>query len=215
MAFTHQRGELWHSVQVASRPRYQSAPPISLRTEAFEAGKLSPLSLFRIAAWKSALGLASLTLNSEAEIAEWTAVAVGAVYPWRETDVLTEQTDWDAWQATVATAVGRAQPRTGLLALDGVGYPMATAVLAFLAPGAFPVIDRWTAKAVFGVAKVDGKIAKAAVYRRFACRLAEVRTLYPDCQTIHQIDQAIMNEQRSLAGSPSAHPPRFEVIGVE
>lgn len=76
---------------------------------------------------------------------------------------------------------------------------MATAVLAVLAPRAFSIIDRSTAMAAFGVAQVDRNHAKAAVYRRFASRLTEVRTLYPGCQTIHELDQAIMNEQISLA----------------
>lgn len=205
---------IWQYSCVPTRPRYQEEPSDLLRSEAFDVGRLSPLSLFRIAAWKSARGLASLTLNSEADISAWTAVAVEAIRPWRHADVLANETDWDAWQVTAATAVGRAQPGSGLLALDGVGYPMATAILAFLAPGAFPVIDRWTTKAVFGVDKVDGTIAKAAVYRRFAQRLTEVRALYPGCRSIHELDQAIMNEQIALSRQPSATPPTFEIIGV-
>lgn len=173
---------------------YQNKPD-DIREVVFQRGCFSALELFRVAAWKSARGLASLTLNSEDEIHHRSASALQAIEPWRQIDVLIGTVDWVAWRATVVSAVGSKPDKTGLLGLHGFGYPMASAFLAFLAPTAFPVIDRWTVKAVYGadfVAKV-GQWHKSAAYTHFAQQLVNRRRDFPAAETIHQLDQTVMN----------------------
>ena len=43
---------------------------------------------------------------------------------------------------------GASAHRSGLLGLEGVGYPMATAILDILDPGVWPVMDRWAVMTV-------------------------------------------------------------------
>lgn len=150
--------------------------------------------MFRVAAWKSAQGLASLTLNTEDDILKRTAHAIDAIRNWRNTDVLKERVDWDAWDDTVATAIGSKQANTGLLGLTGVRYPRATAFLAFLAPAAFPVIDKWTIEAVFGDAiyRTHGRWERSIAYTHFTRELVNNRKYFPGCATVHDIDQAVM-----------------------
>ena len=133
-----------------SGKRYQAEPDDHFRKSLWDNGHFSPLEMFRLAAWKSAMGLASLTLNSEDAIVDTTRVAMGALADWRGVDVFSGEVDWTALRETAATAIGSKTDRTGLLSLEGFGYPMASAFLSFLAPGAFPVIDRWTVDAVYG-----------------------------------------------------------------
>lgn len=132
-----------------ARPSYQHEP-FHLREAIWSRGYMTALQMLRIAAWKSARGLALLTLNDEDLIRLRTADAFDAIRPWRAADVLNAPVDWDAWREMVAHAVGSKQGQTGLLALEGVGYPMASAFLALLAPAAFPVIDRWAVHGVYG-----------------------------------------------------------------
>jgi len=123
---------------MAARPTYQTEPA-ALRELIWDQGSITALQMMRIAAWKSARGLASLTLNS---------------------------------------------------ALDGFGYPMASAFLTLLAPSAFPVIDRWTVKALYGAA--TGNYQRSLVYVHFAQTLTSHAVRFPWAKTIHQVDQAVM-----------------------
>lgn len=160
---------------------------------------MSARQLFRIAAWKSAKGLAPLTLNTEDQIAERTRSAIEVIKPWRSANLLHPDHDfeWPNWTATAASAIGSKQQGSGLLGLDGVGYPMATALLAFLAPGAFPVMDIWTIRAIYG-AKTTRKYERAVAYTDFARQLVEVgSSLFPEEPDVHSIDIAVMN--RSMA----------------
>ena len=78
------------------------------------------------------------------------------------------------------------------MALEGVGYPMATAIVSFLAPRAFPIMDKWTVRAGFG--EVPASLwQRARVYATFTqqlCNLAPVH--FAACGTIHDVDVAIM-----------------------
>lgn len=179
---------------MSGRPKYQEEPA-ELRGPIWESGVIAPLQLMRIAAWKSARGLASLTLNREDEIKSRSADLLAAIEPFRDVDVIREQLDseeWERWRQAVATGVGSKQNGTGVLGLDGFGYPMASALLALLAPTAFPVIDRWTVKAVYGSA--SGNYQRSVVYADFTRHLVELASAhYPEAAHVHQVDQLIMN----------------------
>lgn len=179
--------------------RYQAEPDEDFRESVWESGHFSPLQMFRLAAWKSAMGLASLTLNSEDAIVCSTSAAITVIAPWRCTNVFSGEVDWDIWRDTIAAAIGSQRDRTGLLALEGFGYPMASAFLSFLAPGAFPVIDRWTVQAVYGaaVAKRTGVWQRSLVYTHFAKQLVSRRNNFPDVPNIHRLDQVVMNQAMS------------------
>lgn len=157
--------------------------------------------MFRVAAWKSARGLPSLTLNTEDAIATRTAAAISAIAPWRDSNVLKGEVDWCAWRNAAATAIGSKADRTGLLGLEGFGYPMASAFLSFLIPAAFPVIDRWTVEAVYGAAIVrkTGIWHRSRVYVHFAQELVERQDSFANAQNIHRVDQAVMNRAMACA----------------
>ncbi|MCX8495937.1 MAG: hypothetical protein ORN51_07120 [Akkermansiaceae bacterium] len=188
-------GKIWSTLLMAGK-RYQVEPGEEFREQIWERGHLTALQMFRIAAWKSARGLASLTLNSEKAIRGSTAAAITTIRPWRKSDVICGEVDWSDWLETVATAIGSKRDRRGLLALEGFGYPMASAFLSFLAPGAFPVIDRWTVQAVYGasVASKPGIWQRSSAYAHFAEQLASRRTEFPEAPNIHRLDQAVMNK---------------------
>jgi len=103
---------------------------------------MPPLELFRVAAWKTGQGLGSLTTNAEAEIQDRTRAAINAIAPWRgrRVGVLTSEAMWTDWRETARRAIGAKASKSGLLGLDGIGYPMATAILDVLDPGSGP---RW------------------------------------------------------------------------
>ncbi|WP_310773394.1 hypothetical protein [Mycobacterium sp. Z3061] len=174
---------------------YQEEPGQDIRESIWERGQWSALQMFRVAAWKSARGLAPLSLNSEDAIASRSAAAISAIAPWRETDLLREQIDWDAWRECAATAIGSKPDRTGLLGLEGFGYPMASAFLSFLLPAVFPVVDRWTIEAVYGAeaAKKARLWHRSRVYAHFAQNLANRQNHFAGAPNIHRLDQAVMN----------------------
>jgi hypothetical protein len=66
-----------------------------------------------------------------------------------------DKTLWEAWRETARGAIGASADRSGLLGLEGVGYPMATAIPDILDPGVWPVMDRWAVVAVLGT-RPDG-----------------------------------------------------------
>jgi hypothetical protein len=179
--------------------RYQAEPDDDFRKSLWDRGHFSPLQVFRLAAWKSAMGLASLTLNSEDAIVDTTRVAMTALADWRRVDAFSGEVDWTAWYETAATAIGSKTDRTGLLSLEGFGYPMASAFLSFLAPSAFPVIDRWTVDAVYGapVAARPKLWHRSSVYAHFAEQLVTRREDFPNAMNIHRLDQAVMSKAMS------------------
>lgn len=176
-----------------TRPQYQAEPSSDMRASIWAAGEIAPLELFRIAAWKSARGLASLTLNTEAKIRDTTRQALERMDALRTIDVLAGSVDWEEWTTLTRSIVGAKKVGSGLLGLEGVGYPMASALLAYLAPQVWPVIDKWTILAVFGD-DAGLRWQRAVAYAAFTQRLCELAPLhYPNCVTVHDVDQAVMN----------------------
>ena len=175
------------------RPEYQTETTDDMRDSIWAAGEIAPLELFRIAAWKSARGLASLTLNSEVTIRRTTSEALERMDVLRTVDVVAGAVDWEEWTTLTRSVVGSKSAGSGLLGLAGVGYPMASALLAYLAPRVWPVLDKWTVLAIFGD-DAGLRSQRAIAYAAFTRRLRELAPLhYTDCVTIHQVDQAVMN----------------------
>jgi hypothetical protein len=131
--------------------KYQERPD-HVTARAWSRGYLTPLDLFKVAAWKTGRGLGSLTLNTEEEIAFRTEAAIDHIRPWhnRAITAATDHANWDDWRETARRAIGAATDQSGLLGLHGVGYPMATAILDILDPCLWPVMDRWAVMTVFG-----------------------------------------------------------------
>lgn len=131
--------------------------PSSIAASAWNRGYLKPLELFRIAAWKTGQGLGYLTLNTERDITSRTGAAMASIQHWQGRWVvgLTDHALWDDWRETARLAIGVAATHKGLLGLEDVGYPMATAILDFLDPDVWPVIDRWAVQTAFGT-QLDG-----------------------------------------------------------
>ncbi len=143
--------------RVPSRPKYQDRP-YQVTDEAWHRGWIKAFELTRIAAWKSAQGLAAITVNEPEEIESCTRKAMSVIQPWRgrkATELVTDA-DWAAWRQAANNAIGwvgdQRVTASGLLSLKGVEYPMATAILDILDPDVWPVIDKWAAETVFGKA---------------------------------------------------------------
>jgi hypothetical protein len=187
----------WRAIEdhpyMSYRPRYQQEPT-DLRAEIWAEGVISPLQLFRIVAWKSAQGLAWVTLNSEDDIALRSSECLEAIVNWRTKDIRDSDADWVNWEIVVRGAVGTKDPPKGLFGLAGVRYPVASAILSLLAPQAFPVIDRWAIKGIYG--RQIRSFHTAWFYRDFTEQLVRISDRFPDCRTIHEVDQAVMNAAR-------------------
>lgn len=65
---------------------------------------------------------------------------------------------------------------TGLLGLEGVGYPMATAILDILEPDVWPVMDRWAVMTIFGI-RPDERQWPGIRWQQTAAHQAYVRHL--------------------------------------
>lgn len=134
--------------------------PDGLRAEIMKRGYITPWELFKIVSWKSAKGVAWLSLNSEDEIISCTKETVAGLKSWSgPVDILAEEmTDalWSEWEAKAGELIGadkkyaKGGVATGLLRLHGVGYPVATAILGLLKPEVFPVMDKWAVETIFG-----------------------------------------------------------------
>ena len=195
---------------MATQPKFQDEPE-ELVAEIFSLGCITPWNLFKIVSWKSARGLAWLSLNTEEEIRFVTKELVDGLRQLPETaNVLSKpmnEEDWNEWQRLAGELVGavgkkNVQP-SGLLRLQGVGYPVATAVLGLLKPNVFPVMDRWAVETIFG----DGAGRKTwqwhtkAAYRRYTERLVNPECEFLDeIKTLRKRDIAAMNA--SKAGKP-------------
>jgi hypothetical protein len=169
---------------------YQHRPD-EVADAAWRRGHMTPLELFRVAAWKTGLGLGQLTLNSQTDIEQATGKAIDGIREWREKQLLGLDDDacWDAWQKTANSVIG-IQHHCGLLALEGVGYRMATSILDILDPKVWPVIDRWATQTVFG-RPLDWY--GAAPYAAYARHLATVgHACWPEEPTINALDQRAM-----------------------
>jgi len=171
-----------------AKPGFQ-VEPVELRTAILARGHMEPWELLRICAWKSAKGLAWLTLNTEDEIRNYTREAITALKaPDVSADVLNgnlSETDWAVWETKAGELVGADAKHggpSGLLRLHGVGYPVATAILGFLAPTTFPVMDKWAVETIFGSGSSKKHWQRKAAYRAYAERLAN-----PKCDALEAI----------------------------
>jgi hypothetical protein len=131
--------------------KYQKRPE-DVSARAWRRGYLTPLDLFKVAAWKTGQGLGSLTLNTEEAIVVRTRAVVDCVRHWHNRPISADANDamWEDWRETARHAIGAAANQSGLLGLAGVGYPMATAILDILDPDVWPVMDRWAVLTIFG-----------------------------------------------------------------
>lgn len=187
---------------VAKKPAYQTEPDQDFRSLLWQQGHITPLQFFRIGAWKSAKGLANLSMNSEDEFRTITERSMAAIKEVAHHDVVTDKVDWDEWQSAVAEAVGSKAKGTGLLGLVGVGYPIATALLCILSPKSFPVMDRWAVQSITSerFAK-SSKWMRSAKYRVFTEGLASSQSnAFSSCSTIHERDLVLM--ERGMKGIP-------------
>jgi hypothetical protein len=179
---------------------YQREPPDSLAEAAWAKGSLTPLELLRVAAWKSAQGLGWLSLNTEQDIRARTAAAIDHLRPWRghQMSGAADEATWSAWRETSRAAIGARDEGTGLLGLSGVGYPVATAILAVLDPEVWPVMDRWAVMTVFGTRPAGTPLPtarwqRAKAYEAYGRHLATVgRSCWGPGLTMHRLDQQAM-----------------------
>lgn len=199
--------EVWEMVK-----KHQKRPS-GLATAAWSRGHLTPLELFRVAAWKTGQGLGSLTVNPEEEIEARTQAAIECIRPWRDqpVSVLTDEATWDDWRETARRAIGASADQSGLLGLEGVGDPMATAILDILDPGAWPVMDRWAVMTVFGNRPNGRQLPSAqwqhsAAYEAYARHLVTYGTAaWGSGLSVHQLTEKAMELARN--GYPL--PPRW------
>jgi hypothetical protein len=153
--------------------------PVFLVDGILERGYISPWELLKIVSWKSAKGVALLSLNTEAEIVELTSEAVRDLTTWSWPygalmDGNLNDEAWALWEEWVGQVIGADQKHsksgeaTGLLRLHGVGYPVATAILAFLKPEVFPVMDKWAVETIFGEGANRKRWQRKSKYREYA-----------------------------------------------
>ena len=162
---------------------------------AWDRGYLKAWGLFRVAAWKSAKGLAPLCLNTEEDIEQRSRSAMAAIAPLRDVNIAscTDEGVWRTWLEAAWAAIGDKRLGTGLLGLRGVGYPMATAVLDVLDPKVWPVIDKWAVQTVFGhVPEVKWK--RGVAYQAYARHLAAKGSVcWGTDLSIHELDLRAMS----------------------
>ena len=197
---------------MATKPAYQTEPDANFSRAIWDRGHVTPLEFVRIAAWKSAKGLASLSLNSEQEFTTTTAAMLTSLSALQSSDACRDTIDWDAWQQVAATTIGSKRERTGLLGLHGVGYPMATAVVCIMLPKVFPVMDRWAITALtdrsFGEST---RWHRSAVYREYSELLADsTSALFNGAGSIHERDIRLM--ELGMAGTPK--PSGLRALGI-
>lgn len=182
---------------------YQEEPK-ELRTGIMKRGNITPWELFKIVTWKSAKGVAWLSLNTEEEIVTCTKETVSGLESWfGPSDILAEEMDdtlWSEWEAKAGELIGADKGHavggvaTGLLRLHGVGYPVATAILGLLKPEVFPVMDKWAVETIFGNGASRKRWQTKAQYRAYTQLLVkpEIEQLRI-FKTLRERDKAAMN----------------------
>jgi hypothetical protein len=193
----------------AQRKEYQACPDW-IAGRAWNRGYIEAFELARIAAWKSAVGVAAITVNKPDEIEACTRAVISAIRPWlgKKGTELASDFGWAAWQQTANTAIGwigRREPSSGLLSLKGVGYPMATAILDILDPNVWPVIDKWAAKTVFGVIPSRYCAARYAAYARHL--VTEGTKYWGAGLSIHQLDEKAQSASMKDGHLPAGWGP--------
>jgi hypothetical protein len=102
---------------------------------------------------------------------------------------------------TANSVIGTKRGETGLLALAGVGYPMATAILDILDPEVWPVMDRWATHTVFGRRLRRYGAAEYAAYTRHLATVGHA--CWPDKPSIHSLDEVAMDTSRRSTPLPA------------
>ena len=178
--------------------------PVFLVNGILERGYISPWELLKIVSWKSAKGVAWLSLNSETEIVQFTSEALrdietclwpyGALVAGKMNDEA-----WAIWEEWVGRVIGADAKysesgfATGLLRLHGVGYPVATAILAFLKPEVFPVMDKWAVEIIFGEGASRTRWQHKAKYREYAQLLVN-----PQIEELKQVATLRGRDQKAM-----------------
>ena len=178
--------------------------PVFLVDEILERGYISPWELLKIVSWKSAKGVALLSLNTEAEIVELTSETVRDLTTWSWPygaliDGNMNDEAWTLWEEWVGQVIGADQMHsesrraTGLLRLHGVGYPVATAILAFLKPEVFPVMDKWAVETIFGESASRKRWQRKSKYREFAQLLVN-----PQIEDLQKVETLRGRDQKAM-----------------
>jgi hypothetical protein len=186
------------------RKEYQLRPSW-VSDRAWDRGYIEAFEIVRIAAWKSAISAAAITVNKPEDIEDCTRAAISIIRPWRgrKKDELASNVGMPAWRQAANDAIGwndRKGSSCGLLSLKGVRYPMATAILDILDPSVWPVIDKWAAKTVFGTVPAHYCAARYAAYARHLAIEGAAR--WGAELSIHQFD-----EEAQLASMPGGQLP--------
>lgn len=160
----------------------------------------------RIAAWKSAYIPAAISVGDPEEIEETLRMIFTRLKKYKEMKLVDEanEINWDEWESDVRWMLND----TRLLSLPGVGYAFATALLGYLLPEAFPVMDRLTIGGVFGwdVARRTKSWNLTSVYRKYAEHLAKARLDEWVGLSVHERDQDLMSVMKPLEKTRSACP---------
>jgi hypothetical protein len=188
---------------MSKKIEYQNEP-LQLRDEILKRGHITPWELFKIVSWKSAKGVAWLSLNTEAEIVEFTSEVLRELRTWSWTygtlmDGNMNDEAWALWEEKVGQVIGADQKHsksghaTGLLRLHGVGYPVATAILAFLNPEVFPVMDKWAVETIFGEGASRKRWQHKSKYREYAQLLVN-----PQIEDLKQVATLRGRDQKAM-----------------
>lgn len=97
------------------RPEYQRCP-VEIAERAWDRGYIEAFELTRIAAWKSAQGVAGITVNEPQEVEACIRAAMTAIEPWRakKATALRTDTEWADWRQSANEAIGWVDPRMGI-----------------------------------------------------------------------------------------------------
>lgn len=188
---------------MSKKIEYQNEP-LHLREEILKRGHITPWELFKIVSWKSAKGVAWLSLNSETEIVQLTSEALRDIETclWQYgalVDGKMNDEAWAIWEEWVGRTIGADEKysesgfATGLLRLHGVGYPVATAILAFLKPEVFPIMDKWAVETIFGEGASRKRWQHKAKYREYAQLLVN-----PQIEELKQVATLRGRDQKAM-----------------
>lgn len=172
---------------------------------------IDPFDLCKIAAWKSARVVASRTANSPERIQRATSESRRALRDWLDCDLVslapTSAIDWENYETAVLTAVGSKKAGTGLMQLEGVQYPMASAILRVWNRKAFPVIDRHAVRAVQLLTDTTFNPNTGVGYTSYVRALVETSVFKPTggVDDVHERDQIAMNKGLLMA-NPAKSP---------
>lgn len=166
--------------------------------------KATSWEFLRIAAWKSALNLAQVSVNNPKDIEDAMEKLLDRLVTYKGVDVVQnfDSIDWDVWQEDAFWMLNR----TGLIDLSGVGYAMFTGILGYLLPNAFPVMDKYSIAGIFGWDVADRRDTwyQTPVYRAYAEHLASLKLSDWSEKNIHERDKAVMSEMQGLKKSRGA-----------